>query len=63
MKDYLNNTPLNKRIIVDNIFIQNSPDPFLIDTYEKALEIIAFEKEKILGRNHLKTSIVSASAK
>ena len=40
LKDYLNNTPLNKRIIVDNIFIQNSPDPFLIDTYEKALEII-----------------------
>ncbi len=30
---------------------------------EKTLEIIAFEKEKILGRNHFKTSIVSASAK
>lgn len=30
---------------------------------EKAIEIIAFEKEKILGRNHFKTSIVSASAK
>ncbi|MBR5683785.1 MAG: glutathione synthase [Ruminococcus sp.] len=30
---------------------------------EKALEIIAYEKEKILGRNHFKTSIVSASAK
>ena len=30
---------------------------------EKALEIIAFEKEKILGRNHFKTSIVSVSAK
>ena len=40
LKDYLNITPLNKRIIIDNIFIQNSPDPFLIDTYEKALEII-----------------------
>ena len=40
LKDYLNTTPLNKRIIIDNIFIQNSPDPFLIDTYEKALEII-----------------------
>ena len=40
LKDYLNNTPLNKKIIVDNIFIQNSPDPFLIDTYEKAVEII-----------------------
>ena len=40
LKDYLKITPLNKRIIVDNIFIQNSPDPFLIDTYEKALEVI-----------------------
>ena len=40
LKDYLNTTPLNKRIIVDNFFIQNSPDPFLIDTYEKAVEII-----------------------
>ena len=40
LKDYLKITPLNKRIIVDNIFIQNSPDPFLIDTYEKALEVL-----------------------
>ena len=40
LKDYLKKVPLNKRIIVDNIFIQNSPDPFLIDTYEKAVEII-----------------------
>ena len=40
LKDYLNITPLNKRIIVDNVFIPNSPDPFLIDTYEKAVEII-----------------------
>ena len=40
LKDYLLITPLNKRIIIDNIFIQNSPDPFLIDTYEKALEVI-----------------------
>ena len=40
LKDYLLVTPLNKRIIVDNIFIQNSPDPFLIDTYEKALEVV-----------------------
>ena len=31
LKDYLKITPLNKRIIVDNIFIQNPPDPFLID--------------------------------
>jgi hypothetical protein len=38
--NYLKITPLNKRIIVDNIFIQNPPDPFLIDTYEKALEVI-----------------------
>ena len=30
---------------------------------EKAIEIITFEKEKILGRNHFRTSIVSASAK
>ena len=37
-------TPLNKRLIVDNIFIQNCPDPFLIEIYEKALEII-----KIIG--------------
>ena len=44
LKDYLMITPLNKRLIVDNVFIQNSPDPFLIDTYEKALEII-----KIIG--------------
>ena len=40
LKNYLKNTPLNKRIIVDNIFIQNSPEPFLIDTYEKAIEMI-----------------------
>ena len=40
LKDYLKNTPLNKRIIVDNIFIQNSPEPFLIDTYEKSLEVL-----------------------
>ena len=40
LKDYLNSTPLNKRIIVDNVFIPNSPEPFLIDTYEKAVEII-----------------------
>jgi hypothetical protein len=40
LKDYLNITPLNKRIIVDNIFIPNSPEPFLIDTYEKAKELV-----------------------
>ena len=30
----------NKKIILDNFFVQNSPEPFLIDTYEKAIEII-----------------------
>ena len=40
LKDYLKNTPLNKKIIVDNVFIPNSPEPFLIDTYEKAVEIV-----------------------
>ena len=30
----------NKRIIIDNFFISNSPEQFLIDTYEKALEIV-----------------------
>ena len=40
LKNYLNNTPLSTKIIVDNIFIANSPEPFLIDTYEKAITII-----------------------
>ena len=40
LKQYLNDTPLNKRILVDNIFIQNSPDPFLIDTLDKAKEVV-----------------------
>ena len=30
----------NKKILLDNFFIQNAPEPYLIDTYEKALEII-----------------------
>ena len=30
----------NKKIILDNFFVQNSPEPFLIDTYEKAIEVI-----------------------
>ena len=30
----------NKKILLDNFFVQNSPEPFLIDTYEKAIEVI-----------------------
>ena len=30
----------NKKILLDNFFIQNAPEPYLIDTYEKALEVI-----------------------
>ena len=40
LKNYLKTTPLNKRVIVDNVFMPNSAEPFLIDTYEKAVEII-----------------------
>ena len=41
LKNYIKNGNLDKkRIILDNFFIQNSPEPFLIDTYEKAIEII-----------------------
>ena len=40
LQKYIDNEIKNKRIIIDNFFIQNSPDPFLIDTYEKALEIV-----------------------
>ena len=29
-----------KKILIDNFFVQNSPEPFLIDTYEKAIEVI-----------------------
>ena len=42
LKKYLQN-PKNikgKKIIIDNILIQGGADPFLIDTYEKAKEII-----------------------
>ena len=42
LKNYLAN-PKNikgKKIIIDNILIQGGADPFLIDTYEKAKEII-----------------------
>ena len=40
LKKYIDNEIQNKRIIIDNFFIPNSPEPFLIDTYEKALEIV-----------------------
>ena len=40
LKAYIDNEIKSKRIIIDNFFIQNSPEPFLIDTYEKALEIV-----------------------
>ena len=40
LKKYLQDTPFNNKIVIDNIFIQNSPEPFLIDTYEKAKEIV-----------------------
>ena len=42
LKNYLND-PKNikgKKIIIDNILIQGGADPFLIDTYEKAKEIV-----------------------
>ena len=29
-----------KKILLDNFFVQNSPEPSLIDTYEKAIEVI-----------------------
>ena len=44
LKNYLNNLPLKKKIIIDNIFIPGGPDGFLIDTIEKSLEIL-----KIIG--------------
>ena len=40
LQKYIDNEMKNKRIIIDNFFIPNSPEPFLIDTYEKALEIV-----------------------
>ena len=39
LKNYLKNIK-NKKLIIDNIFIPGGADPFLIDTYEKAKEII-----------------------
>ena len=40
LKNYLKNIK-NKKLIVDNVFIPGGADPFLIDTYEKAKEIIS----------------------
>ena len=42
LKNFLKNDAFfkNKKILLDNFFIQNSPEPYLIDTYEKAIEII-----------------------
>ena len=40
LKDYLEKEPLNSKVLVDNFFIPNAPEPFLIDTYEKASEVI-----------------------
>ena len=39
LKNYLK-TLTNKKIIIDNVFIPGGAEPFLIDTYEKASEII-----------------------
>ena len=39
LKNYLKNLK-NKKIIIDNVFIPGGAEPFLIDTYEKATEII-----------------------
>ena len=40
LKDYLSNLPHKKKIIIDNIFIPGGADGFLIDTVEKATEIL-----------------------
>ena len=42
LKNFLKNPKnlKNKKIIIDNILIQGGAEPFLIDTYEKAKEII-----------------------
>ena len=42
LKNFLKNDSFfeKKKILLENFFIQNSPEPFLIDTYEKASEII-----------------------
>ena len=41
LKIYLDELPKNKRILLDNFYIPNAGEtPFLIDTYEKAFEVI-----------------------
>jgi hypothetical protein len=40
LKNYLANLPPKKKIIIDNIFIPGGPDGFLIDTLEKAIEVL-----------------------
>ena len=40
LKNYLSNLPQKKKIIIDNIFIPGGADGFLIDTLEKAVEIL-----------------------
>ena len=46
LKTYVEKIPKNKRILVENFFIPNAPEtPFLIDNYEKALEIV-----KVFGK-------------
>ena len=40
LKNYLNNLPPRKKIVIDNIFIPGGADGFLIDTIEKAIEIL-----------------------
>ena len=40
LKNYLANLPPKKKVIIDNIFIPGGPDGFLIDTLEKAIEIL-----------------------
>ena len=40
LKNYLSNLPHKKKIIIDNIFIPGGADGFLIDSVEKAVEIL-----------------------
>ena len=40
LKNYLANLPPKKKVIIDNIFIPGGPDGFLIDTLEKAIEVL-----------------------
>ena len=40
LKNYLTNLPPRKKIVIDNIFIPGGADGFLIDTIEKAIEIL-----------------------